>query len=172
LREQATLRGLDVMTNVIARRLALLSKERSDLDSELTRIRLRLAALAHPDSLLIDAMPDNDPLPRDREALLQRQAAAQERLDEVRNATELSGLLDLVAHMLLHPQDYFRLDKETLRLDRMGVLLPAASDEEATSVCMEELWLSPGQAVRQVVLPVRICRSALEALLRGSFDGS
>ncbi|TDR79896.1 hypothetical protein [Paludibacterium purpuratum] len=164
LRQRATDRGLDVITRVIARRLELLAKERSDLESELTRIRLRLTALVRPDAVLIDAMPADDSLPQDREGLLRRQSSAQERLGEVRSVTELSGLLELVAHMLSHPQDYFRLEQETLKLDRMGVLQAEASDDDCTQVCMEELHLSPGEPVRRVILPVRVCRAALAEL--------
>jgi len=80
LRAQAVLRGQDMIAHVIARRLSLLTQERSELESELTRIRLRLASLAHPEALLIDAMPADDPLPHDQAGLLARQAAAQTRL--------------------------------------------------------------------------------------------
>ncbi|BEV71491.1 MULTISPECIES: hypothetical protein [unclassified Paludibacterium] len=166
LRASTAERALEVIAGLVAQRLALLAKERSDLESELTRIRLRLTALSHPESLLIDALPDDDPLPRDRAGLLQRQEAAQCRLNEVRSVTTLNGLLELVAHMLSHPQDYFRLQQASLTLDRMGVVRSADEIEEGTRVCMEELLLSPEEPVRRVIVPVSVSRTAMQELAR------
>lgn len=166
LREQVRQRGVDVLARVIAVRLENLNQERQTLDSELMRIRLRLSALAHPESLVIDAMQGEDTLPSSKAELEARQAALQHRLDEVRSMTELSGLLDMVAHILEHPADYFRVEQEVLSLDRMGVLQTDPGHEGATRLYMEQVLLGHDKVQRRVVLPVRVSRSALDDLER------
>lgn len=162
--EQVRQRGIDVLSRVIAVRIEHLNQERQDLDSELMRIRLRLSALAHPESLVIDAMQADDSLPAGKAELEARQSALQHRLDEVRGMTELSGLLDMVAHILERPGDYFRIEQEVLSIDRMGVVQTDPDHDGVTRLCMEEVLLGHDTVQRRVVLPVRIARQAMAEL--------
>lgn len=165
LHQRSVQRGLDVLTQVVGRRLQALSQERSSLELELTRIRLRLSALTNPDAHLIDALPGDDALPQDAAGLAARRDLLQQRLQEVRSVTELNGLLELVAHMLLHPEDYFRVELATINLDRMGVLQPAG-DDDITPVCVEELLLSHDAPLHRVMMPVHVNRPAIDELRR------
>jgi hypothetical protein len=166
LRQRSPERGLDVLTRVIARRLALLDRERLALDCELTRISLRLSALSHPQRVLIDAMPVDDSLPKGREALLARQQVLTQRLGEVKSVTELSGLLELVAHMLEHPEDYLRLELSVLNLDRMGVVQREEAGSDATQLCVEDMLMGPDEPVQRVELPVHVSLDAIAELER------
>ena len=166
LRQHSPARGLDVLTRVIARRLELLDRERVELDCELTRIRLRLSALANPKLVLIDALPDNDPLPLDLDALRALQEQKSQRMLELKTVTELNGLLELVAYMLEHPEDYLRVELTALSLDRMGVVQSEQAGQEVTRVCVEEILLGPDEPVHRVVLPVHISRQSISELER------
>jgi hypothetical protein len=166
LQEQVRQRGIDVLARVIAVRLEHLNHERLDLEGELLRIRLRLSALEHPESLVIDAIQGDESLPTDKSELVARQAALQHRLDEVRGMTELSGLLEMVAHILEHPSDYFRVEQDVVNLDRMGILQLDPTHEGVTRLCMEELLLGHDTVQRRVVIPVRVSRLAMSELER------
>jgi hypothetical protein len=171
LLHQCPQRGLDVLTGVIARRLALLDKERGDLECELSRIRMRLSILANPGAQLIDTMQSDDPLPLGREALLSRQDQVIDRLQQLRNVTDLQGTLELVGHMLLHPEDYFRTALSGLALDRMGVKLDGAATQSTISIYQEEVLLGQEEPLRRIVLPVHVSRTAMSELERCvSFD--
>jgi hypothetical protein len=160
-------RGLDVVTGVIARRLAQLEKERGDLEGELTQIRMRLSVLANPGALLINAMPaEHHQLPMDRNALQRRQEQVLDRLQELRNVTDLKGELDLVCHMLEHPQDYFRAERSLLYLDRMGIRLDADCAQPPIDICQEEVLLGQEEPIYRVVLPVHASRTAMAELER------
>jgi len=166
LQQEVRQRGIDVLARVIAIRLEHLNQERQALESERLRIKLRLSALAHPESPVIDAMQDDGNLPTGKDALEARQLALQGRLDELRSMTELAGLLEMVAHILEHPRDYFRIEEEVLNLDRMGVLQTDAERDGVTRLSMEEILLGHDEVQRRVVLPVRVSRAAISELER------
>lgn len=166
LRQRSPERGLELLTRVIARRLALLDRERVALDYELTRIRLRLIAVSNPGRVMIDAMPADDSLPQEPGALLALQQKCNLRMQELKRVTELGGLLELVSHMLEHPQDYLHVELSALNLDRMGILQGANAEPDVTRVCVEEIMLGPDEPVHRVVLPVHVSRVAIAELER------
>jgi hypothetical protein len=178
VRQKIPGRGLDVLTGVIARRLASMEKERGDLECELMRIKMRLASLAHPGAVMIDAMPGGDVLPESRSELVKLRDRLSERLAEVKAASEMGGVLELVAHMLQHPEDYFRVERTALHLDRMGVMQPAGDrggqeeGESATEICQEEVMVGSEPVVSRVVMPVHVSRAAIAELERRVADGN
>ena len=163
LRANVAERAGQLLIQVIARRLESLNRERSDLARDLTKIRMRLAALERPQAVLIDALVDEGSLPTDRPGLLRLQASLQQRLQAIKGVSELQGCLQFVADMLETPAALLQIVPEMLSLDRMGVLQSSASSDNATMLLMEALML-PAQVVRRVLLPVRITRQTINDL--------
>jgi len=96
LRAQLPERALELLLQVISHRLALLERERSDLECELTQVKMHLSALANPGLVLVNAMPAEEALPQGRQALLLRQDVLQKRLSELKASGELSAALGTI----------------------------------------------------------------------------
>lgn len=167
-------RGAAVLIQSMSRRLQRLEHERLELELEETRISMRLAMLAMPGSKMVDALPqDGIDLPSDRAGLLVRQAEVKSRLDVLREKLELGGICSLLAHMLGHPADYFRLRQVTLCLNRMGVKLEEGDMEEAgdaTRLDLEEVLPDEdAPPMSRVVVPVVIRLDAIRELQQQGF---
>ncbi|WP_051229288.1 hypothetical protein [Paludibacterium yongneupense] len=158
-------RSMDVLGDVIARRLQLLEMTRLSLDVELTRIELKLSCLTTPGTVLIDAMEADGPvLPDSRGELEARRAEVKMCLSELRPLATPDGLLAALVDMLNRPADFVRMSLSTLYLSRFGIKLNEAAGEAATELCFEEVELGAGVVEHRAVVPVRTSRQALAEL--------
>ncbi|HJV06645.1 MAG TPA: hypothetical protein VJ642_04970 [Chromobacteriaceae bacterium] len=164
LQSTMTRRCLDVLIEAMVRRLHLLDRSRVELEGERSHILLKLNALTTPGSQVIDATANLASLPETAEELQQRLREVEQQLAELRPLSELTGVLDLVRHMLEHPRDYFRVEAFTLYLNRMGIKLDNPDDAEANALGFEEVILGQTEPIRRAVLPVHIPRTARQEL--------
>ncbi|GGY06544.1 hypothetical protein [Paludibacterium paludis] len=162
-------RGLEVLLAVASRHLANEGRVKTELESELMHIDMKLATLAHPANSITQGLPSGcRPLPDSRHALEVLRRDTQKRLTLIKRMTELPGVLQTVRHILEHPDDYFRLRPARLALDRMGVLQPdGAEGSDITRIDLEEVMLGHGEPFCRAVVPVTITRSALLELRQG-----
>jgi hypothetical protein len=92
---------------VIDRRIKLLQQMRLDLQTELEKIQLKLAAFGHAGRVVIDATGGSDNLasmsPEDAGILRRREVELQQQLQPLARLTELEGILDVVAKYWSNP---------------------------------------------------------------------
>ncbi|BAK77576.1 hypothetical protein NH8B_2783 [Pseudogulbenkiania sp. NH8B] len=158
-------RGVERLTEVIARRLRDKEAQRVELESELLRVELKLKTLRAPGQLVVDAMADQGPaLPDSPQALQSRFEAVRTDLAALKAELTLDGKLREVRQILEHPADYFSSRSVTLNLDRMGVLQPDDESGNGHPICFEEVLLGEMPPVRRVVVPARVTRQAIREL--------
>ncbi len=168
LMRHASQRGLEVLIAVVARRLAMLQQQRLDLSSELDRLRLKLAMTGGTGVTVIDATGaasiQDTAEPEDPQQLQNRQRALTEALQPLAGLSELSGVLAVLADVLAHPADFFRVEPATVCLNRMGVRYDSASDDGVTELRYEQVVMGQINPVLRAILPVHVNRQRLQEL--------
>ncbi len=168
LLEALPMRGLEVLLAIANRHLVSEEQLRAELEGELMRVEMKLATLPGSGALLAGTLPsDSHHLPDTLPALKRMREELQGRIAQLRQMTELTGVLKTVCHILEHPADYFRVSPARLMLDRMGVLQSEPADAaDATEVTLEEVVLGHGKPMSRAVVPVVIHYDELMELRR------
>ena len=161
-------RGLTVLVAVIGRRLRLLQQMRLDLQSELEQVQLKLATCGRGGSMVIDATGNDGTsraaLPEDEAGLRRREVELQQQMQPLATLGELSGILDVVCQVLEQPADFFRIEAETIYLNRMGVRHERQDADDVTALSFEHVVLGQLQPITRAIVPVHINRHALREL--------
>ncbi|CUA82457.1 MULTISPECIES: hypothetical protein [Gulbenkiania] len=155
-------RGLEEVVALIGAALHAAESRRVVVETELTRVRLRLSAAQSPGSVVIDSLAGE--APEDVATLSERLKALETELVTLREASGLESRLTLAMRLMEHPTDVFVLHPATLYLDRLGVKYDSNERPDVYAVSFEELRLGGADALRRAVVPVAIPRGALRDL--------
>ena len=168
LQQNVSQRGLAVLVAVIGRRLRLMQQMRLDLQSELEQVQLKLLTVSRGGGKVIDATGNVSSgaasLPADEPGLRQREAALQQQLQPLASLAELGGILDVVCQVLEQPAEFFRIDAETIYLNRMGVRHERPDADDVTALSYEHVVLGQLQPVSRAIMPVHVNRQQLREL--------
>jgi hypothetical protein len=160
--------GLTVLVAVIDRRIKLLQQMRLDLQTELEQLQLKLATFGQEGRVVIDATGGSGTLaslqPADAQALRQREAEVQLQLQPLARLAELDGILDVVREVLEQPEGFFRVEAQTICLNRMGVLHDRVDADDVTALSYEQVILGQLQPISRVLMPVHVQRQHLQEL--------
>lgn len=151
------LRGL---TQIALKRIGAIQERQRGLEESKAQIATRLRMLQGGKSGLESLAEDPDAHEKEIETLERQLEQAKADLSESRTSlATLDGYLEQVNEVLTHPEEHLKLEKITVRVNRMGIKVAENSPEPASELLLTRISLGPDFA--RVVAPVRCARDAM-----------
>jgi len=160
-------RGVQVLTEVVAARLAAQDRRCLQLGVDHQRLSLKMDALRRiGQCIVIDGTrsSDSDEEGYDLDGLATKLAAVEDELASLKAMAELPNRLAKVAEWIGEPELLLGVNRVSLHLDRMGIVQEKENANPENLLCFEEVELGQQVPTRRVVVPARVTRDAIREL--------
>ncbi|MDN0073628.1 hypothetical protein QU481_01805 [Crenobacter sp. SG2303] len=158
-------RSVQLLTQVVAAKLATQDRRRQQLEADRQRLMLRVeAARRQGQCIVIDGTRDGSEEEGDLDSMTAKLAAVESELASLKTAAELPNRLNAVAELIGAPEQLLGMHRASLHLDRMGIVQEEENANAQNLLCFEEVETGGESPVRRVVVPVRVTREAIREL--------
>jgi uncharacterized coiled-coil protein SlyX len=158
-------RCIQLLSEIVASRLALQDQHRLQLEMDHQRLALEIDALGRTGQHIEIAGAEKD---EEQNASLENLSAhlaeIESELAQLRELAQLDNRLAEVPHLIGAPEQLLGINHLYLHLDRMGIVQEGANANAENLLCVEEVMFSESVPIRRAVVPVRVRREAIRAL--------
>jgi len=159
------MRGIQLLTEIVASKLAAQDRHRLQLEVDHQRLALKVDALRRTGQCIVIAGTENgDKESCDLESLSANLAAVESELAQLKTKAVLPNRLAEVADLIEKPEQLLGVNRASLHLDRMGIIQEGENASAENLLCFEEIELSQNVPVHRVIVPVRVTREAIREL--------
>ncbi|MCW3479072.1 hypothetical protein OL229_05785 [Neisseriaceae bacterium JH1-16] len=158
-------RGVKLLTEVVASKLAEQDRRRQQLEADRQRLSLKVDALRRTGQcIVIDGTQNGDEKDCDLATLEAKLIKVEDELAPLKATVELPSRLAEVAEWVGEPERLLSVNRASLHLDRMGIVQEEESASAQNLLCFEEVEAGQATPERRVVVPVRVTRDAIREL--------
>lgn len=154
---------LNILIIIINHQLEILTNQRAQLENERRQLQAALITTPGQAGTVINATGQSLP-DQSRPELETRLQTINVQLEHIKQRVDLPGTVDHIKTVLETPNHYFSITSSTIYLNRMGVLLTDATQDDATGLKLEEVTIGKDHPLCRAIIPIHITRHAVQEL--------